>query len=359
MTNKVIQIVPTLPPVISGLADYSYILAKQLFNDQGIKSEFIVADQKWNYSKGLSEFLVNKIHRRNTNSLLKLVQKDNNIILHYVGYGYAKKGCPYWLIEALEKWYYQNHSKKLITMFHEVYAKGRPFWTSAFWLSKMQKDIAKRLLKISDYSITNTQLHYEMLQNLYTNKKKSLFILPVFSNVREPEKISRLSERKKYLIIFGSAKRRMPIYTKYRDLLKIMCNSFNIDKIYDIGHKLDSDLIKIDEVDIVCTGEISSNEISSLLQKSIAGVINLTTDSLSKSGVYAAYSAHSMLPLVIDSSNINTSDMEYDKPYLTVNKNIQNTSDEVLQKIANNAFEWYRGHRIKFQASKYAELLKS
>jgi hypothetical protein len=48
MKSKIIfSIVPRLPPSIDGLGDYGFTLAKQIRQDFGVQTEFIVTDPKW------------------------------------------------------------------------------------------------------------------------------------------------------------------------------------------------------------------------------------------------------------------------------------------------------------------------
>ena len=48
-----IQIVPSLPPAISGVGDYAYLLAKQMRETKGIQTIFIVCDPTWKNAEKL------------------------------------------------------------------------------------------------------------------------------------------------------------------------------------------------------------------------------------------------------------------------------------------------------------------
>ena len=71
------------------------------------------------------------------------------VILHYVGYGYEKRGCPLWLIRGLESWKRNHRVHRLLVIFHELYAAGSP-WQSSFWNSPVQRWITGRLARLAD-----------------------------------------------------------------------------------------------------------------------------------------------------------------------------------------------------------------
>ncbi|MFZ4728709.1 MAG: glycosyltransferase family 1 protein, partial [Pseudanabaena sp.] len=71
--------------------------------------------------------------------------RTSPVLLHYVGYGYAKRGCPVWLVDGIQRWKNLYPDRLLVTMFHELHASGTPPWTSSFWLSPLQKNLVTRL----------------------------------------------------------------------------------------------------------------------------------------------------------------------------------------------------------------------
>ena len=72
--------------------------------------------------------------------------ETQRVLLHYANYGYAPRGCPFWLIEGLGRWKKRNPRSQLAVMFHELYASASP-WRSAFWLSPIQRRLASRLAR--------------------------------------------------------------------------------------------------------------------------------------------------------------------------------------------------------------------
>ncbi len=156
---QIIQIVPRLTPAIDGVGDYTFLLAKQLRAAHDIDTQFVVCDQNWENaetlkpeklkSEGGSEkaeirnenpnnspdfqppssrsgegkpatgepstihfqpstvldgFAVHQLKERSAGELLRVLSRPGmpqTVLLHYVGYGYEKRGCPVWLVRGL------------------------------------------------------------------------------------------------------------------------------------------------------------------------------------------------------------------------------------------------------------------
>jgi hypothetical protein len=96
-------------------------------------------------------------------------------------------------------------------MFHEIAASG-PLWTSAFWLSATQRNLAKRLVKVSDRLLTSKQLYAEILQGYSKGRFNEIPSLPIFSSVGEPTNPPDLSKRDRHLVIFGGQGQRSKVY---------------------------------------------------------------------------------------------------------------------------------------------------
>ena len=90
--------------------DYAHCLAKQMRQDFGIQTHFIVGDRNWRNISDLDGFPVSRLDQRAAIDLYLLLkqQSASTILLHYVGYGYAKRGCPSWLINTIDQWKASN-----------------------------------------------------------------------------------------------------------------------------------------------------------------------------------------------------------------------------------------------------------
>lgn len=134
-----VQIVPHLPPTLSGVGDYAFLLAQELRRSHDIHTRFVVCDPSWEEGpapadastegrsptrevvsapqrssvsavgspRSLDGFPVHRLRTRTSDELLRLLSAPgmpSTVLLQYVGYGYEKRGCPLWLVNGLEKW---------------------------------------------------------------------------------------------------------------------------------------------------------------------------------------------------------------------------------------------------------------
>jgi hypothetical protein len=363
---KIIQIVPQLPPYINGLGDHALNLARQLRQDYDIKTHFIVGDRNWQGSTVIEDFPIQKMETDSAETLLSLLSTNSSqlvsapkvsILLHYVGYGYANKGCPVWLVEGLERWKANTANSHLVTMFHEVYASGLP-WTSAFWSSPLQQNLAGRLLKLSDRYLTSKQSYAEILYKLARVKQDSIASLPVFSNIGEPEYVPPLAKRTRRLVVFGHRNSRSQVYQQCRAALESTCQALKIEEIYDIGVPTDLELSTINGIPVVEKGVTESIEISKILLDSVAGFLNVPPPAyLAKSGIFAAYCAHKLISCMTSSSKVPIDGLLSGKHYWSTGDQDRQLCLDMGQEIADNAYAWYQNHTLSTQAKIFANYL--
>lgn len=354
----VTSLVTRLPPMIDGVGDHAFILALKLRKYFDIKTHFIVCDHTWKGSTQIEGFTVSKIRDCSANSLLTVLQTEifssTTILLHYVNYGYAKRGCPVWLVDGLQSWRAKNNNRSLVTMFHETYASGPP-WTSSFWLSPLQKNLAARLAKMSDHCLTSRENYAKVLSQLSLGKHTEIATLPVFSNIGEPQQVPPLAERSKRLVIFGSPSSRRRVYQESFAELERTCQLLEIEEILDIGTSTNLTLSTVNKVPVVELGQRSASEISHFLLNSLVGFFDYNPEYLAKSGIFAAYCAHGLLPVSDRRTALLVDGIAAEKHYWV--PDAQPTNLQNLQVIADNAYAWYQNHNLYVQSKTFAALL--
>ncbi|MDT5062887.1 MAG: hypothetical protein QOH63_3346 [Acidobacteriota bacterium] len=354
----IISIIPRLPPATDGLGDYGLNLACQLRNDFGVESHFIVSDTNWIGEGEVKGFSISKLASRSAVALLSNLTNSEplcTVLLHYVGYGYARRGAPVWLVDGLEKWRTGNEEARLLTMFHEVYASG-PLWTSAFWLSSLQKHLAARLSRLSDACLTSRQGYAEILNALSRNKHNSIATLPVFSNIGEPEQTPPLlKDRRRRLVVFGGRSNRLRVYENSLAALEKVCRALAIEEIFDVGPPTGLVVSQINSVPVIEMGERPAAEISDLLSDAVAGFFDYNTAYLAKSTIFAAYSAHRLIPISASCDAAAQVDgLEARKHYWAANSHDKTLSLADGQEIADNAYAWYQAHKLSEHVKTFA-----
>ena len=355
--STVISIVPRLPPSIDGVGDYALNLARQLRKDFNIQTHFIVGNPTWMGSLEIEGFPISQITDSSANKLVELLSDlYSPVLLHYVGYGYAKRGCPAWLVDGLQQWKSLYPQRSLVTMFHEISASSNRPWESSFWLSSLQRNLAARLAQMSDRCITSKQLYADIITQISNGKHSQVPFLPVFSNVGEPDRVSPLSERQKQLVIFGGVANRIRVYQKSQAVLDQVCQTLSIQEILDLGTPTGQTPQSIGSVPILELGQLPSEKISEIMSSAIAGFLNYNPDFLAKSTIFAAYCAHGLLPIsAIGSSSVIdgiTTGEHYWVPSKSELKDI-----EMMQVIANNAHSWYSANDLSAQSTVFFDIL--
>ncbi|MBW4649285.1 MAG: glycosyltransferase family 1 protein [Kastovskya adunca ATA6-11-RM4] len=356
----IIQVVPKLPPAINGLGDYALSLARQLRQEFAIETHFIVGDPSWEGAEEIEGFPISTVSERSSAALLSLLLPSSSatLLLHYVGYGYAKRGCPVWLVDGLQRWRAGSTQRRLVTMFHELHAFGPP-WTSSFWLSPLQKNLVARLVKLSDRALTNRQLYAKTLYHLSQDKQIEIPTLPVFSNIGEPKQVPPLAERQRRLVVFGHPNSRLLVYQQCLLALEQTCKALNIEEICDIGVPTRLNFSDINGIPIVQKGVTDATEISELLLNSLVGFLNFPPpDYLAKSTIFAAYCAHKLIPVLVTQSAVPIDGLQAGKHYWVADAQNEQLGLPGGQAIADNAYNWYQAHNLSVQAKIFAALLE-
>ena len=346
--KSIIQISPTYPPDIGGIGIYTKLLSKHL-KTKGIKSKILIS--YYLGQKNNNQILFGK----KSKSLEALLKKNNSqhVILHYSGYGYAKRGLCFNLIKSLKNWKQDKNDRKLITIFHEIYAKG-PFYRMSFWTSIFQRYLAKKLFELSDTSFVTSKQNKFILSTLL-DKNKKIICANVYSLVGELQKNKIFKKRQNKIIIFGNRFQKEILYKnilinkiKYEKLFK----KNSVKEIIDIGPKINiSKKISFKDMIIKRVGIISEKQISYLLQNSKFGLVYYPVGQMTKSSIVAAYASHGMIIINFCKEEI----LRINEFIVGINfiSDLKENYKFSLQKISNETFKYYKKNNL----SKTAKLI--
>jgi hypothetical protein len=288
---------------VGGVADYTTTLSQRLVEvsegeveptlvhagwreAETIDVEFPVADLS---GKCTAEALAHAIHRIDSGASGRSV-----VLLEYSNYGYSKYGAPLWLVRGLKQ-ACKRKGLSLATMFHELYATGRP-WESRFWRSFPQRFVADQLARGSDQVFTNRTRAVEWLTRYRRTRKEEVHVLPVFSNVGEPDDVPPLKRRSPCVVVFGGKKHRT-----YQDSGRIprrLVQQHEFERVVDIGPSKKVDEVRDEHLEFC--GVLSSGEVSNRLSDALLGLIAYPATRLTKSGAAAAFASHGVPFVLID-----------------------------------------------------------
>ena len=340
---KIIQLVPHPPNRIGGICTYSLKLAEKLLEDYNIFTYFVIFLPVFkDFQSAIHEFPINLLTQKTPEALLSLIPEDvDTIILHYC----QPEGClfdnQYWLMKLLQKSVKQKNLK-LIVIFHEM--------SLTFSLKKKIKFLYPQRF-FAAYGIA------KMAHTVFTPSANFQAILakwlgfpvrcmPVFSNIGEPKYVPALEKRKRRMIVFGTGYSRERVYKKFHKELLLSCRGLDIQEIYDVGGGLKPELPNLQGIRLVRIGEKPSEVVSQLMLDSFAGFFDYshTPEDIGKSGIFAAYCSHGLIPISSRYNAFEATGLELNKHYIVANKQFNNLSLIQLKFIADNAHQWYKNH---------------
>ena len=357
-----IQVVPALPPTTSGVGDYALALARVLRQDFALDTEFVVGNAEWQGPDRVEDFRVWKLPARSGGDLEAMLESirirtgSSRVLLHLSIYGYAARGCPFWLVEGLRRWKAKQPDSKLVTMFHELYAFGPP-WGSAFWVSRLQRTICSRIARLSDTAVTNAYHHRERLERFDPSKRHQVPVLAIPSGVGEPSVATDLNVRSKNMVIFGQRRLREQVYRRNRDALQQACERFGIAEIHDVGAVFDGIPDRVGEIPVTRHGFMGASELSSLLSNSVAGFVDYGRGYLGKSSVFGAYCAHGVIPVTPGDEESEADGIGCGVHYYSVEGSQESADLAKMQSIADAAWNWYQGHSLRCHARVFADII--
>ena len=348
-----VQIVPTLPPAVSGVGDYTMLLARELLARHGVGTRFIVAgDPRWNSPNAVAPFPAGVVAAHSTDSLRTLLVGAGVVLLHYVPYGYANRGCPFWLVDAVERWKRTvGPSSRLLLFFHEVYASGPP-WSSAFWAHPIQRRLAARLARVANARrITTSISRRELYSTLSRKEELPTTISPVFSTLGEPDDPPSSAGRERQIVVFGSRPVREAVYT-HAVALEAFCARHNIGRVVDVGAPIHGGVRLGGRLEVHETGVLPAAEARALFARSLAGYFTYPAPYLGKSTIFAAYCAHRMVPVTFV-GNIDAEDgLRAGEHFLA------GLGDGApFDAVADAAHAWYRTHCLQVHADETYRLM--
>ena len=296
--RHVIQIVP--PP--GGVSDYALRLAEGFREQHDIHTVFLSSAPEHAKPCGQDAWptvsVCGRIARNFHEALISAARRRacSAVILHLSGYGYAKRGAPFWLLNGMRKWRRRNPSARLIVVFHELYARGNP-WNSSFWMGPLQKYIAREIWGLADWALTTTVLYRDQLALWRPDAADRIVLMPVFSNVGEPREIPSPGDRAPKAVVFGSAGLEKLLYENYAGEMMEAVRELGIREIVDIGARLHPVPTELAGASVTCLGRQSAEEISRRLLECRFGFITYDLTRLGKSTIFAAYAAQGVIPV--------------------------------------------------------------
>ncbi len=354
VVQRISHIVPSLPPVTGGVGDYGYILAQEMRRYR-IDGGFVVTDGPTNGDEtlGAEGWSVQVLADRSAAALVVTLEEAaaDIVLLHFVGYAYAHWGLCAWLVQGLRTWKAGSGQRRLVTMFHELYAFGPP-WRASFWTFLPQRRIARALALDSSAIACGYALIAGRLRTW--RPSVTVHLLPVFSNVGELSDPPPLAAREPVAVVFGGAVARRRLYESI-DRWPHLLADLGIEEILDIGPPL-AVPSAIAEVPVRALGTLPGPEVSRTMTAARVGLVDYPLHVVGKSGIIAAYLAHGMLCVNLSTVGRLMDDV-VDGRHFTGAASLRRGAVDHPQQIALEGYQWYQHHNRACTARLFADLV--
>lgn len=358
---RCIHITPELPPAVGGIADYTAILSRRLVEaaDGAVKPVLVWAGWKQAAPPQVDFPCVDLGGRCSATALTKTVSRLASgatgravVLLEYSGYGYAKRGAPLWLLRGLQQ-ACGDGSLPLVTMVHELYATGPP-WTSAFWMSPVQRYVAARLARLSCAVVTNREGSAAWLRRCVP-PDTPLKVQPVFSNVGEPESLPPFEARGPYAVVFGSQGMKKRLYKALDVSHGQWLRQAGVERVMDLGVPPDG-VSYAGDIPIEKQGVQPISAISAYICQARVGLLHYPVDYLTKSGVWSSYAAHAV-PTVVISASAASGALEEGRHFMRLTTKEAGQECPNLAALGCNARSWYQAEAASCRAARVFESL--
>jgi hypothetical protein len=343
-----------LPPQIDGVGDYACQLAAAM-RMHGVESRFVVPPAEAAPTAGA--FPVTVLMQRAASDLADALEAGSpqTVLLHFSGYGYAESGMCWWLVDGLRRWKSGAEGRRLITVFHELYATGLP-WQRSFWTALPQRRIARGLAAISDAAVTTSARAAATLARWCPNLR--LVLNPVFSNVGECSAPPPLQSRGPFGVIFGKEASRRRAYAALRKgdygIAKGL-RRLGVERVWDIGPLVPTPAA-VAGLPVEPLGPLASAAVSARLAQARVGLADYPLHVLTKSGIMAAYFAHGLLAVNTSTVGRLPGDLKEGRHFVGPARLADPRVDG--QAVATEGHGWYCGHGRDATAKAILSLLQ-
>ena len=344
--DVVLQIVPRVSDNPDGVTDYALNLARNLLGDYRLTTVFAAAEPSQ-----ISEKEGFKIASMAEGGVAR--DKSAHVILHYVNYGYQKRGLPF---SSLPVWraLRQTCRGRFLVIFHELFASG-PIWKSEFWVHPLQKKIARDVARLGDARLVSSESMRQSLEKLAPGL--DVIVHPVPSAFGEPRiepAQMRSRDNHRWLICGGTQVIERSLRSFVRITGKIPAN-ISPRKLVVLGGMENQSVREIltSMTDIKCEyypavpSDVASQILSSCafgwLDYFTAGRVN--SDLLLKSSSFANMCAHAVVCVTPDASaaiSLEGDALPGPFPITLAAANVPSESQR--PEIARRIYGWYHRH---------------
>ncbi|MFZ0338909.1 MAG: hypothetical protein WAL45_12805 [Terracidiphilus sp.] len=347
--RRIIQVVPRMTPALCGVSDGALLLAGELETGFGIQTAIAVLNASQTHDVPFPILYGSPAQLLET--CLALTEgRPGYLLVHLSGYGYSSDGAPTLLAEALRS-VRASGLFRIAVFFHELFATGVP-WRSAFWHARRQKRAVRGIAEACDLLVTNTHSYVDWLHRETVPQFASpIQYMPVFSQVGEAQQRISLDDRDSVMAVFGLGGTRQNAYRELPALGDLL-HQLGIQEIVDIGPEFEAPG-EVGGIPVRRMGVLPAADVARQLSRSSFGFLSYPRTRLAKSGVFAGYCAHGVIPVIARHFPGQVDGLE-DGVHVLSSHTSTAAQASGLESRSIAAWRWYAGHSLHDHAALYA-----
>ncbi|RMF19252.1 MAG: hypothetical protein D6761_00855 [Candidatus Dadabacteria bacterium] len=238
-------------------------------------------------------------------------------------------------------------SERTVLIVHEMFAtRSRAWLNPGNW---RDRETVYALASLADHVITTNA---SFAQRLARHGRRDVVILPVPSNIGEPPlPLPDWAERQPVGVVFGGSWRRQRVYEaldRSGDLATL-----RIEGLLDIGPGPEAMPKFVRGIPVQRFGLLEADEVRARLLASRWGLIAEDVPFLAKSGVFAAYAACGVTPIVYSQRGRDADGLRAGAHFVPAG-----ALPRVPEMIGARLRRWYEGHSIARHVEAVAERLR-
>jgi len=175
-SDRVVFILPRLPPAHCGLGDYSMILLGHMRMDP--PPRILVMHGAAETREVHPELDVEQLPGTQAGLLVRLHElRAKRVFVQYVAQGFQPRGCPLWFLGALRKWRMQTADARLVMMCQELWFEPA-VWKPDWLLQNFHRRALRQLAGVVDRLFVSTESFHERMEGTTAPDRLQVLVNP-------------------------------------------------------------------------------------------------------------------------------------------------------------------------------------
>lgn len=296
-SDRVVFILPQMPPAHCGLGDYSMILLEHMAMTPPPK--ILVMHGAAETNAAHPELDVEQLPRRREGLLQRLRElKANRVFVQYVAQGFQSRGCPLWFLGALRQWRMQTTDACLVVMCQELWFEPA-VWKPDWMLQRFHRRALRQLAGVVDRLFVSTESFHERMDGAIAPDRLQVLVNP--ATIPLAGSPSQVQREEGLVVLFGlQGSRIFALQDMAPWLAKLRASGF-IKRLLVVGSRetrlmndredaLVRAMLPVGAAELL--GPQSAESLSQVFLRAEMGIFTKTARDFTKSTIFMGYASH-------------------------------------------------------------------